>query len=221
MISISQYLQQLELNKNDPDYQIEDFWYGFKKSMTNFYKNNELKERDIQDWSDKLNKYKKDKEYSLIEQSIREYIIIYALDIMKYDKINNCIHSNILATNINRWNKLSNKIITCSLFDNNEQVIFLFEAFNFIKCKMYKNLYPIIELFFDFNSIISNNYYYLTILSLELGQVKMLDSITKILGYVPLVKIINETYPNFINPNEQNITGLKLCRRYKNYITKN
>jgi hypothetical protein len=218
MLNISQYLEQMELNKNDPDYQIEDFWYGFKNSMKNFYKNNELKEHKIQSWSNKLNEYKKEKNYYLIEEQIKEYIIIYALDIMKYDKINNCIYSSILATNIKRWNKLSSKFHFGDL-EKNEQIIILFEAFNFIKCKMDKKLYPILKLFFDFNTIISNDYYYLTILSLELGQVKMLDSVTKILGYVKIVKIINEIYPDFINPNEKNITGMNLCRRYKNYIT--
>jgi hypothetical protein len=219
MLNIPQYLEQLELNKNDPDYQIEDFWYGFKNSMKNFYKNNVLKEYEIQIWSNKLNEYKKDKKYSLIEQQIKEYIIIYALDIMKYDKINNRIHSSILATNIKRWNKLSNKFHFGDL-EKNEEIIILFEAFNFIKCKLDKNLYPIIELFFDLDTIISNDYYYLTILSLELGQVKMLDSIIKILGYVKIVKIINEVYPEFIKLNDKNITGMKLCRKYKNYITK-
>lgn len=219
MLNIPQYLEQMELNKNDPDYQIEDFWYGFKNSMKNFYKNNGLKEREIQIWSNKLNEYKKDKKYSLIEQQIKEYIIIYALDIMKYDKINNCIFSNILATNIKRWNKLSSKFHFGDL-EKNEEIIILFEAFNFIKCKMDKSLHPIIELFYDFNTIISNDYYYLTIHSLELGQVKMLDSIIKILGYEKIVKIINEIYPEIINQNDKNITGMKLCRKYKNYITK-
>jgi hypothetical protein len=48
----------------------------------------------------------------------------------------------------------------------------------------------------------------------------MLDSIIKILGYVKIVKIINEVYPEFIKLNDKNITGMKLCRKYKNYITK-
>ena len=138
---------------------------------------------------------------------------------MKYDKINNCIHSSILATNIKRWNKLSNKFHFGDL-EKNEQVIILFEAFNFIKCKMDENLYPILKLFINLDTMILNKYYYLIILSLELGQVKMLDCIITILGNAPLIKTINETYAEFINPNEKDITGLKLCRKYKNYISK-
>ena len=36
MLSLELYLQKMELNNNDPDYQIEEFWYGFKNSIKNF-----------------------------------------------------------------------------------------------------------------------------------------------------------------------------------------
>ena len=218
-MNFTQYLEQRELNKNDPDYQIEDFWYGLKNSMKNFYKSNGLKARNIQSWSDQLNEYKKDKNYSLIEKSIKEYITVYAVDIMKYDKLNDCVHSSILAVNIKRWNKISNKFHFENL-EKNKQIIILFEAFNCIKCKMDEKLYPILKLFYDFNTMMLTDFSYLIILSLELGQVKMLDCITKISGYKKLAQIINEQYPEFLN-NEIRISGLKLCKKYKIYINKN
>jgi len=218
-MNFSQYLEQHELNKNDPDYQIEDFWYGLKNSMKNFYKSNGLKVRNIQLWSDKLNEYKKDKNYSSIEESIKEYITVYAVDIMKYDKLNDCFHSNILLTNIKRWDKISNKFHFENL-EKNKQIFILFEAFNCIKCKMDEKLYPILELFYDLNTIILSDYAYLIILSLELGQAKMLDCICKIIGYQKLSQVIQDQYPEFIN-NEIQISGIKLCKKYKNYINKN
>jgi hypothetical protein len=65
MLSLGLYLEQMKLNKDDPDYQIEDFWYGFKNSMNNFYQSKEIQNKNIQLWSNKLNEYKKDKKYDL------------------------------------------------------------------------------------------------------------------------------------------------------------
>lgn len=212
-MNLSEYLEQHELNKNDPDYQIENFWYGFKNSMKNFYKSNGLKMRNIQMWSDKLNEYKKEKNYSLIEQSIKEYITIYAVDIMKLDKLNDCFHSSILAINIKRWNKMSNKFH----FGNSkkyEQIMFLFDGFNCVKNKMDNKLYPILELFRDFDAMIVSEFENLIMRSLELGQCKMLDCINKIIGYTKIVKIINEQYSEFINDRDNNTCGYKLCKRY-------
>ena len=184
--------------------------------MKNFYKSNGLKNKNIQLWSDKLNEYKKDKNYSLIEQSIKEYMTVYAIEIMKYDKFSDCFHSSILATNIKRWNKISNKFHFENL-EKNKQIFILFEAFNCIKCKMDEKLYPILELFVDLNAMILSDFSYLIVLSLELGQGKMLDCISKILGYKKLAQLINEQCPEFLN-NEIRIIGHKLCKKYKNYI---
>ena len=32
-MNLHEYLEQVKLNKEDPDYQIEEFWYGFKNSI--------------------------------------------------------------------------------------------------------------------------------------------------------------------------------------------
>jgi hypothetical protein len=58
-MSFSLYFENLELNKNDPDYQIEDFWYGLKNSMKKFYKTYNFKIDKVDIWSKKLNEYKK------------------------------------------------------------------------------------------------------------------------------------------------------------------
>lgn len=214
MLNLQQYLEQAKLNKEDPDYQIEDFWYGLKNSMTNFNKKCGLKDRNINLWSDKLNKYKENKNYSLIEESIKEYITLYAIDVMENEEFDECFHSSILLTNIKRWNKISNKFH----FGNSEKyknIIVLFDAYCCIKRKFDKNLYPILELFNEIDSLIITDYIQLIPLCLELGQNKMLDAITTIIGDKKMFKIINDFYPKFTDNADKNTHGMKLCKRYR------
>lgn len=214
MMNLYDYLEQLKLNKEDPDYQIEDFWYGFKKSMVNFYKSCGLKVRDVELWSDELNKYKADKNYSLIEESIKEYITCYAIDVMKNGKHDENIHSPILLTNIKRWNKISNKFHfgDSSKYKN---LIILFEAYCCVKRKLNKNLDPILNLFIDIDELILTEYVHLFIISLQLEQHKMLDSIIQILGDKKIFKLLDNFYPKLTNGRDKNTSGLKLCKRYK------
>lgn len=88
-----------------PDYEIEEFWYGFKNSMNNFYKD-QVVNRPIKSWSDNLNYLQSIKEYEKIEQCITKYISLYALDLMRID---NGYNISILNTNIKRWDKISEK----------------------------------------------------------------------------------------------------------------
>lgn len=87
------------------DYDIEQFWFGFKTSMINFYKNKILK-RPIDLWSNNLNLLQSKQKYEEIEKYITKYIALYALDLMRIDD-NYSIR--ILNTNIKRWDKISNK----------------------------------------------------------------------------------------------------------------
>jgi hypothetical protein len=214
MLNLHQYLEQVKLNKEDPDYQIEDFWYGLKNSMIKFNKSCKLEERNIKLWCDKLNKYKEDKNYSLIEESIKEYITLYAIDVMENEKFDECFHSSILLTNIKRWSKISNKFH----FGNSEKynnIITLFDAYCCIKRKFDKNLYPIIELFNNVNNLIITDYIQLIPFCLELGQNKMLDAIITIMGDRKTFKLVNNFFPEFTDNGDKNTHGKKLCKRYK------
>lgn len=88
-----------------PDYYIEQFWINLKKSMINFYNNKSYK-RPINFWSEELNKLQSFKKYDIIEKKIRDYISLYAIDLMKD---NNTYNTDILNTNIKRWGKIANK----------------------------------------------------------------------------------------------------------------
>jgi len=87
------------------DYDIEQFWFGFKASMINFY-NVQLVKRPISNWSNYLNLLQSQKKYEDIEHCITKYISLYALDLMRIDSGYNI---GILNTNIKRWDKISNK----------------------------------------------------------------------------------------------------------------
>ena len=102
---MSELKELILLNKSDPDYSIEEFWYGFKNSMYNFYTVTHIPPRNIARWSENLNMLKVAKNYDQIENNIRNYMSLYALDVMKYEK-NSGHHGNILNTNIKRWNNI-------------------------------------------------------------------------------------------------------------------
>uniref|UniRef100_A0A6C0BTN4 Uncharacterized protein n=1 Tax=viral metagenome TaxID=1070528 RepID=A0A6C0BTN4_9ZZZZ len=88
------------------DHDIEQFWLSFKQSMLNFYgitEHNILK-RPIEKWSDSLNSLQREKRYTDIEESIKHYISLYAMDLIRCC---NHYHMRILNTNINRWNKVA------------------------------------------------------------------------------------------------------------------
>ncbi len=97
------------MNKEE-DFYIEQFWLDFKKSMNNFYfelnGSNKYKiNRPIEYWSNKLNQLQKNKEYNLIETNIRDYMSLYAIDLLRTFSL---YHTGILITNIKRWNTISN-----------------------------------------------------------------------------------------------------------------
>lgn len=91
---------------NNLDAEIEEFWLSFKKSMNNFYENNTNLQRPIYYWSNVLNGYQKKQNYEKIEEHIKKYISLYAIDLLR---TNNSYYINILISNIARWNKLSSK----------------------------------------------------------------------------------------------------------------
>ncbi len=86
----------------NPDHLIEEFWLLFKQSMNNFYNINI--NRPIKYWSDNLNKLQKNKDYQHIEINIRDYMSLYAIDLLRY---NSNYHTGILISNIKRWNNIS------------------------------------------------------------------------------------------------------------------
>jgi len=93
-------------SKTNADYHIEKFWLGLKTAMFNFYKvkKHSCLKRDVDTWSSILNTLQLEKNYSMIERQIRDYMICYGLDVMRGG---DTYHLGILNTNIKRWDKLT------------------------------------------------------------------------------------------------------------------
>lgn len=134
------------------DYEIEQFWLGFKDSMINFYKKAQI-ERPILEWSKYLNKLQSEKKYDIIEHCITKYISLYAMDLMRS---NNFYYINILNSNIKRWDKISNKY---KIFDEKTSnkgcnlITTLLSIYTLLhdKNKLNRSVFDQLELFIFFN----------------------------------------------------------------------
>lgn len=180
------------MNKlNTPDYEIEQFWFRYKKSIINFYnQNNQFLNCPINNWCVNLNNLQKEQKYKEIEHFIREYISIYAIDLIKECDL---YHINILVTNIKRWNKITEKY-----------------KINFTKSKYYNFVFLLIDIIYSFRNdidnlpnikncfrnidqIISNNDYKVLIkLSININKPSIIDKLLKYDNSIYL--IIEELY---------------------------
>ena len=187
------------MSENNPDFEIEEFWLGFKTSMLNVYKDNNL--RPIKYWSDNLNNFQSKKMYNNIEDCIKKYISLYAIDVLK---VSDSYNIGILHSNIKRWNRISKKY--CFNDDNEivyDNIIFLLvDLFRTIydTDKNYtKIIFSEIELFLlykDFSSLIN--------FSVKYNKPSIIDKIIKYTN-------INETINTLYNLKLKNkISGKKL-----------
>lgn len=228
---MSELKELILLNKLDPDFMIEEFWYGFKNSMKNFYTTSQIPSRNITRWSENLNMLKHAKNYEQIEINIRNYMSLYALDIMKYET-DSIYNGNILNTNIKRWNTISlNSKFTISEKHNN--ILLLFGIFNSIKNKIsmmreqlktekilsnpeetkqiLSKLIEIFKFFEDIEILIYfDNFDQLIRLSVESKQIKILNTIRKIIGESKFIRKINDLYPNIML--DKNMSCEKICK---------
>ena len=105
-----------------PDHDIEQFWIMYKRSMYNFYsKCSEIK-RPIELWCSNLNGLQLIRQYDEIEENIYNYISLYAIDLMR---MNDIYHTNILVSNIKRWNKLSKEYKISERHNKYHNIVFV------------------------------------------------------------------------------------------------
>jgi len=115
------------MEKQVPDYEIENYWLSLKKSMLNVYDKSNLY-RPIQLWSNKLNNLKRKKEYGEIEKFIINYISLFALDLFR---IQDNYQLQILITNIKRWNKIAKKYkFSSNINDYHNFIYVLIDIYN-------------------------------------------------------------------------------------------
>jgi hypothetical protein len=142
------------------DYEIEQFWLGFKVSMTNFYQKQTQINRPIQQWSDHLNMLQKRHDYEGIEECIVKYISLYSMDLMRTHSSYNI---RILNTNIKRWDKICNKskiFVKRSSYNNGcNLIITLLDIYSILADKhtVCREIFDELEIFIffhDFRSLI-------------------------------------------------------------------
>ena len=194
------------MNDNKPDFLIETFWLDLKNSMINFYEHSKVK-RPINIWSVKLNIFQKNEKYDKIEKNIRDFISLYAIDVIRK---RNGYHMGILITNIKRWNKLSTKYNFCSdekvkYFNIIFLLIDLFDNINTFNDNIKNEIFDQIELFILYDD--------LTIIIKYSIQYKKANILDKIREFTDLTQIIKEKY-NIDLP--ENISGKKLLRYFEN-----
>lgn len=186
------------------DFEIEEFYLGFKTSMINFYRNHSFK-RPIKEWSITLNQLQKEKKYVEIQDKIKNIISLYAIDIMRtYDLYN----MRILITNIKRWNRISEKYIDLSGTKDINIVFILLDIFNSLctrESNDFEHLFIQIELY-----LLYNDFTELIKFSVENNRFCVLD---KLINYdSSIFSKILEIY-SIPKPKYNNIiTGRKLIK---------
>jgi hypothetical protein len=193
----------------NPDHHIEEFWLNFKNSMNNFYTATKSISRPIALWSDNLNNLQKNKQYDIIEKCIRDYISLYAIDILRCHAN---YYFNILYTNIKRWNVISQKY-HFTLDDNSyHNVVFmLIDIYHSVTIKgsyiddNIINIFSMVELY-----IINNDFTILITYAIEHNKPSIIDKLNK---FDDINHIIETTY-NIIVPSKS--CGKKIISLIKN-----
>lgn len=211
--------ENMLLNPEDPDYQIEYFWYGLKHSMFNFYSRFKLYSGHIHEWSRLLNELKSGKQYDKIEIHIRDYIAKYAFDITKYDA--STYHSMILISNIKRWNKISNRFNFSSSVEHNKMILLFMiylelkldtkhssESLESSKSLVEEQKFLTIE---EVNESVPDEIYDEFIkYALTHNKIKILELLKKIPGY-NVIENMKRLYPQYKDSIRNNMSLNKLC----------
>ena len=114
------------LNKNDDDYELENFWMTYKLNLKNFYRLYPSFYRPVNEWCIILNNYKKNKKYDMIQKKITYFITLHIVDTMKsFDTY----YSGLLKTNINRWMKVCKASTFFDLSDELNRLDKLFKIY--------------------------------------------------------------------------------------------
>jgi hypothetical protein len=138
---------QTNLPIDKPDYELEEFYLGFKQSMNNFYKQHTFT-RPIDDWSNRLNDLQKKKDYYKIHKLIQKIMSLYAIDLMR---VCDTYNASILETNIKRFNRISNTLDSMENINYDSNVVFV--LFNIFKTLLKSQSISGIEMRELFNQI--------------------------------------------------------------------
>ena len=157
------------------DFELEEFYLGFKQSMINFYTNHTFK-RPIDDWSARLNKLQGFKNYYEIHKLITKIISLYAIDLMR---VCDYYNAGILDTNIKRFNRITINIQNLEKINYDTNIVFV--LFNIFKSlyktqsnEEMKKLFNQVELY-----LIYEDYTKLITYSVKHNKMSILDKLFK------------------------------------------
>lgn len=195
----------------NPDHHIEEFWLGFKQSMTNFYKATNMPTRPITLWSDNLNLLQKEQNYDIIEKKIRDYISLYAIDVLRC-QVN--YYFCILHTNIKRWNLISLKYNFLNNDGHYHNVVFmLIDIYYGITIKgthmddVIKELFSMVEMY-----IINNDFTSLITYAIDNNKPSVID---KLNNYNDINNIIETKYNITLSPKTGGRKIISIIRNEK------
>jgi hypothetical protein len=188
----------------NPDYMIEKFWLDFKQSMINFYQSTNIPTRPITHWSNDLNTLQSLKQYIEIKSNIDNYITLYIIDVMRNQSY---YYTGILATNIKRWEILTDEYTTI-----NNIVYILFDIyFMLLKKANPEEVAEINMIFCTFELyILLNNYNTLIQYGVDYNKPSILD---KLKQKIDIIHNIKTLYGVDININ---MSGKKIINMIKN-----
>ena len=198
------------------DHYIEEFWLSFKQSMINFYTVTKMPTRPIVLWSNNLNILQKAQNYDMIEKTIRDYISLYAIDVLRhYANYYFCI----LHTNIKRWNIISTKynFLNTHNFLNTPHyhnvVFMLIDIYYGITLKgtymddMIKEIFSMVEMY-----IINNDFMPLICYAIDNNKSSVID---KLNHYTDINSIIETKYNITLSPKTAGRKIISLIRNEK------
>jgi hypothetical protein len=209
----------------NPDYEIEQYWLDLKVFMSNFYSETTIKPRNINHWSNTLNKLQNEKNYIEIEYSIRSFLTCFLIDVMRYNKIYNGIiyshYSKITNGYIGKWNRLSERFGF-----NSSDISYGSTFYNIVFC-IFEIYYKILEsklniisnslaisLIDYFNDIeiylINKDFRWLIRFAIDNKQSSILERLKECIDIIPIIEnIYSITIPKiFYNANYKKIIDL-------------
>lgn len=101
------------INPNNPDSEMEKFWYGFKNLIFNYYVNltddsNIKFSSNINEFSKKLNELQNEKKYDEIYDDIYDYLKKFINSFIKKYELTYKIDNKYLFSWLKRYNKIPN-----------------------------------------------------------------------------------------------------------------
>ena len=182
-------------NLDNPDKDIEFFWFNFKSSMNNYFKSINQTSHHIYLWSEYLNMLQSQKEYQQIEIRIREYMSQYAITLMK---AGNCYHMGILITNIKRWNIISHNYN----FESDKYYNIIFVLIDIYKTLKNETRDFLDEIFSNPLELIENNYYKLIDIAVKKNKPSILEKLSQYLTHQEVNKLLNQQFNLKLNDHK-------------------